>query len=131
MLAVTLDSTFNLDVPPDRAAPAISTSVDFWQPGGIYRDVSLRAVPQIFLADVFAKPVNVLDAGSRRVDVQATVDAAVVPTDPVTVALELVDGDHTLATATTPVTISQAGRVTVTATLGNLPGIIFFDTWKT
>ena len=96
VLAVRLDSAFNLDVPPDRPAPGISTSVDFWQPGGIYRDVSLRAVPQIFLADVFAKPVNVLDQATRRVDVEATVDAAVVPTDPVTVSLELLDGDHIL-----------------------------------
>ncbi len=128
MLAVTLDSTFNIDVPPDRAAPAISTSVDFWQPGGIYRDVSLRAVPQIFLADVFAKPVNVLDASTRQVDVQATVDAAVVPTGAVTLGLELVDGDHTLATATTPVTISQAGQVTVTATLSSLPDVTLWDT---
>jgi beta-galactosidase len=128
VLAVTLDSTFNLDVPPDRAAPAISTSVDFWQPGGIYRDVSLRAVPPIFLADVFAKPVNVLDAGARQVDVQATLDAAVVPTDPVTVGLELLDGDQTLATATVPVTISQAGQVTVTASLSSLPDITLWDT---
>ncbi|HEY2521453.1 MAG TPA: glycoside hydrolase family 2 TIM barrel-domain containing protein [Streptosporangiaceae bacterium] len=128
VLAVTLDSTFNIDVPPDRPAPAISTSVDFWQPGGIYRNVSLRAVPQIFLADVFAKPVNVLDASTRQVDVQATVDAAVVPADSVTLRLELADGSHTLATATTPVTISQAGQVAVNATLSSLPAITLWDT---
>ena len=128
VLAVTLDSTFNIDVPPGRPAPAISTSVDFWQPGGIYRDVSLRAVPQIFLADVFAKPVNVLDASTRQVDVQATVDAAVVPAGSVTLRLELADGGHTLATATTPVTISQAGQVTVNATLSSLPAITLWDT---
>ena len=74
-----LDSTFNLDVPPDRPALAVSASVDFWQPGGIYRDVRLRVVPQAFLADVFAKPVNVLDAAARQVVVEVTVDAAVAP----------------------------------------------------
>ena len=128
VLAVTLDSTFNIDVPPGRPAPAISTSVDFWQPGGIYRDVSLRAVPQIFLADVFAKPVNVLDASTRQVDVQATVDAAVVPAGRVALRLELADGGQTLATATTPVTINQAGQVTVNATLSGLPAITLWDT---
>src|SRR5262249_14444612 len=48
VLAVELDARFNIDVPPDRPAPNSSTSVDFWQPGGIYRQVSLRAVPQVF-----------------------------------------------------------------------------------
>ena len=67
VLAVRLDSAFNLNVPPDRPAPYPSTSVDYWQPGGIYRDVRLRVVPPAFLADVFAKPVNVLDHAARRV----------------------------------------------------------------
>ncbi len=128
VLAVTLDSTFNLDVPPDRPAPYISTSVDFWQPGGIYRDVSLRAVPQIFLSDVFAKPVNVLDASSRQVVVQATVDAAIVPAGSVKLTVDLVDGTRTLASATVPVTISEVGQVTVTATLTGLPDITLWDT---
>ncbi len=128
VLAVTLDSTFNLDVPPDRPAPYISTSVDFWQPGGIYRDVSLRAVPQIFLADVFAKPVNVLDASARQVVVQATVDAAVVPAGSVGLTVDLADGTRTLASATVPVTIRQAGQVTVTATLTGLPDVTLWDT---
>jgi beta-galactosidase len=128
VLAVTLDSSFNLDVPPDRPAPYISTSVDFWQPGGIYRDVSLRAVPQIFLADVFAKPVNVLDDSARQVVVQATVDAAVVPAGSAELTVGLVDGTQTLATAKAPVTIGQAGQVTVTATLTSLPDITLWDT---
>ncbi len=128
VLAVTLDSTFNLDVPPDRAAPYISTSVDFWQPGGIYRDVSLRAVPQIFLADVFAKPVNVLDASTRQVVVQATVDAAVVPAGSVGLTVDLMDGSRTVVSATVPVTITATGRVTVTATLTGLPDIMLWDT---
>ena len=76
MLTVRLDSTFNLNVPPDRPAPELAVSVDYWQPGGIYRDVRLRVVPQAFLADVFAKPVSVLDPAARQVVVQATVDAA-------------------------------------------------------
>ncbi len=76
VLAVRLDSTFNLNVPPDRPAPEPAISVDYWQPGGIYRDVRLRVVPQAFLADVFAKPVSVLDPAARQVVVQATVDAA-------------------------------------------------------
>ena len=97
VLAVTLDSGFNLDVPPDRPAPYLSSSVDFWQPGGIYRDVRLRSVPQVFLADVFAKPVNVLDAAARQVVVEATVDAAVVAPGKTQVAVELLDGAQVIA----------------------------------
>jgi beta-galactosidase len=132
VLAVTLDSTFNLDVPPDRPAPAVSTAVDYWQPGGIYRDVYLRAVPPIFLADVFAQPANVLDAASRQVSVQATVDAAVVPSGAVTVVVELYDFDNSnkpaISSATVPVTLTAAGQATVTATLDKLPGITLWDT---
>jgi beta-galactosidase len=128
VLAVTLDSTFNLDVPPDRPAPYTSRSVDFWQPGGIYRDVRLRAVPQVFLADVFAKPVNVLDAAARQVVVQATVDAAVVPAGTTKVAVDLRDGTRVLASAEVPVAITEAGRVTVTATLSEFGDVTLWDT---
>jgi beta-galactosidase len=128
VLAVTLDSTFNLDVPPNQPAPFTSASVDFWQPGGIYRDVRLRAVPQVFLADVFAKPVSVLDAAARQVLVQATVDAAVVPTGTTNVAVELRDGARVLASAQVPAAITEAGQVTVTATLSGLGDITLWDT---
>jgi len=127
VLAVTLDSTFNLDVPPDRPAPSASRSVDFWQPGGIYRDVSLRIVPQVFLADVFAKPVNVLDASTRQLVVQATVDAAAVPAGSIGLTVDLTDGTPTVASATVPVTISAAGQMTVTATLTGLAEITLWD----
>jgi len=132
VLAVTLDSRFNLDAPPDRPAPYLSADVDYWQPGGIYRDVQLRAVPQVFLADVFAQPVNVLDDASRQVNVQATVDAAVVPAGAVTLTAELRDpanGDELVTSATSvPVTITAAGQTTVTATIGGIGDITLWDT---
>ena len=127
VLAVTLDSRFNLDVPPDRPAPYASTSVDFWQPGGIYREVRLRAVPQVFIADVFAKPVNVLDPGQRQVDVQVTVDAAVVPRAGARIAVTLLDGSRPVASASVPLTIGAPGQATVTATLTGLSGVSLWD----
>ena len=131
VVAVTLDSSFDLNIPPDRPAPAESTAVDFWQPGGIYRDVQIRAVPQIFLADVFARPVNVLDPASRQVVVQATVDAALVPAGAVTVTAELLDAsaphEGALASATGRARITRAGQATVTVTLGDLPAITLWD----
>jgi beta-galactosidase len=126
VLAVRLDSGFNLDVPPDRPAPEVSTSVDFWQPGGIYRDVRLRVVPEVFLADVFAKPDNVLDAATRRVVVQATVDAAAACEAEVLV--ELRDGDRVLADGRAPVTVGGPGQATATVTLSGLGETVLWDT---
>ena len=127
VLAVSLDSTFNLDVPPDRPAPSASTSVDFWQPGGIYRGVTLRAVPQVFLADVFAKPQNVLDAAKRQIVVECTVDAAAVPAATSQIAIELRDGDHLLATTTVAVPTTSTGQTTVTGTLTGLESVTLWD----
>src|SRR6266536_3097189 len=117
VLAVRLDSTFNLNVPPDRPAPEPTISVDYWQPGGIYRDVRLLVVPQAFLADVFAKPVNVLDPADRKVVVQATVDAASALPGPATVTASLHGDGQEIAATRVPVTIAGPGQVTVTATL--------------
>ncbi|HMD25575.1 MAG TPA: beta-galactosidase, partial [Streptosporangiaceae bacterium] len=127
VLAVRLDSRFNLNVPPDRPTPAVSTSVDFWQPGGIYRDVRLRVVPEVFLADVFAKPVNVLDPAARQVVVQATVDAAVVSDGSVEVEISLRDEEIVIATDRVPVAFAGPGQATVTVTLAGLGDIIMWD----
>lgn len=127
LLAVALDSRFNIDVPPDRPAPSPSTSVDFWQPGGIYRQVWLRAVPQVFLADVFAKPVDVLDATRRQVEVECTVDAAQATRAGTRIVVDLRDGDRKIASASVPVTAGKSGQMTVTATLTGLGDITLWD----
>ena len=64
LVAVGLDSTFNLNVPPDRPAPEPAISVDYWQPGGIYRDVRLRVVPRAFLADVGSHGIVLAGGGA-------------------------------------------------------------------
>ena len=127
VLAITLDSRFNIDVPPNRPAPANSRSIDFWEPGGIYRDARLRIVPPVFIRDLFAKPVNVLTAAQREVQVQCTLDAAALTGDTVAVAIELLDGTRTIATTSVPVTIGQTGQVTVTGTLTGLADITLWD----
>jgi beta-galactosidase len=47
VLAVKVDSTWQ-DVPPNN--PKGPSSIDFLMPGGIYRDVGLRVVPQVFIS---------------------------------------------------------------------------------
>jgi beta-galactosidase len=127
VLAVRLDSTFNLNVPPDRPAPEPATAVDYWQPGGIYRDVRLRVVPRAFLADVFAKPVSVLDPAARRVVVQATVDAAAALAGPAHVAVRLLGDGGEIAAAGVPVATGGPGQVTVTAMLSGLEDVRLWD----
>jgi beta-galactosidase len=116
VLAVIVDSRC-LPVPPHGAAGG-ARAVDFLQPGGIYRDAALRVVPGIFLADVFARPVDVLTP-RRRVEVQCLVDAATAPAGPVTVAAELLDGPRVLAAAATThqVTAAEAAAGPVTVAL--------------
>ncbi len=110
VLAVIVDARC-LPVPP--IAPGQGPdSIDFLQPGGIYREAALRVVPPAYLADLFARPTGVLTS-SPAVDVQCTVDAArrgaAAPT--ATVTAELLDGERVLARATQPVRLG-AGRST-------------------
>jgi beta-galactosidase len=111
VLAVIVDARW-LPVPPD-GAPGGAAAVDYLQPGGIYRDVALRVVPEVFLSDVFVKPVNVLGP-DRGVRVQATIDAAAVPHGPVRIRAELLDGARVLATASTTVRLTGTGSALVT-----------------
>jgi len=106
VLAVIVDSRW-LPVPPGGAAGG-APAVDYLQPGGIYRDATLRVVPDVFVSDVFAKPVNVL-TGGRAVHVQVTIDAARLPARPVRVTAELLDGPRTMATRAISVTLTAAG----------------------
>ena len=111
VLALIVDSRW-LQVPPD-GAPGGASAVDYLQPGGIYRDATLRVVPEVFLSDVFVKPVNVLRR-DRSVRIEATIDAAAVPRGPVQISAELRDGSSVIATASSRVTITGTGATTVT-----------------
>ncbi|MPZ82796.1 MAG: hypothetical protein GEV28_21285 [Actinophytocola sp.] len=127
VLALALDARFSVNVPPNRRAPIPARTIDFWQPGGIYRQAALRAVPPVFLADVFAKPVDVLDPARRRLDVRCTVDAAAVPRGATQIQVVLRDGDRKVASATAPVTIGGPGQAEATVTLTGLPDITLWE----
>jgi beta-galactosidase len=126
VLAVRLDGGFGLDVPPDRPGQG-SVSVDFWQPAGLYRQARLRAVPQIFVADVFARPADVLDPARRTVEVEVTVDAATVPARGARVVAELRDGPRPIASAAADVPITAAGRAAAAVSLTGLGDITLWD----
>jgi beta-galactosidase len=99
LLAVEVDSTERADIPP------FGGSIDYLTFGGIYRDVSLRVVPQTHLANIFAKPVRVM-TDNRGLVVRCFLDGPV--KEPVLITAELHDGDKTLRTAT--ITVNSAAE---------------------
>jgi beta-galactosidase len=126
VLAVIVDGRW-LDVPPD-ARPGGPGTIDYLQPAGIYRDVTLQVVPRIYLADVFARPVNVL-SGDRAVHVTAAIDAATVPKNhALTVTAELLTGaGGKRAAAKTTIKVTGTGAHTATLTIENIGAV---DYWS-
>jgi beta-galactosidase len=117
LLAVIVDSRC-LPVPPVGMGRG-PYSIDFFQPGGIYRDVSLRVVPPAFLSDLFALPANVLSP-QRRVDVECTIDSAVTPHGDGTLLVELFDGSTQIAAQMTTVSLTSPGTSTAKLSLTDL-----------
>ncbi|HWF52769.1 MAG TPA: glycoside hydrolase family 2 TIM barrel-domain containing protein [Solirubrobacteraceae bacterium] len=120
VLAVVVDAGW-LAVPPGGSSGG-AASVDYLQPGGIYRDAALRVVPEVFITDVFAKPMDVLTA-SPSIEIQATIDAPRVPAGPVTLTAELLDGSRLLATAATTASITATGTTVATLTISALGAV--------
>jgi beta-galactosidase len=67
LLAVEVDSTERKDIPP------FGGDIDYLTFGGIYRDVALRVVPQTFIENVFARPMNVLSS-ARGLELRCFLD---------------------------------------------------------
>ena len=124
VITVQVDSTERKDIPP------FGGDIDYLTFGGIYREVSLRIVPQTFLENVRAQPRNVLgphpevevtcflqsglDAGRHKYSIQA----------------ELRDGDRVLATANAGAQseLDAVDSVSpVTVTLQHLGAITLWD----
>ena len=90
ILAVEVDSTERKDIPP------FGNNIDYLTFGGIYREANLRVVPQVFIENVFAKPVDVMDAAARKCVVRVYVGGT---TGPVDIAAELRDGTRVIQKA--------------------------------
>ena len=87
LLAVELDSTERSDIPP------FGGNIDYLTFGGIYREVSLRIVPQTFIENVFVQPIDILSAG-RRLLVRCNMNGAGGE-----VNIDLRDGERVLQSA--------------------------------
>jgi beta-galactosidase len=125
LLAVLVDANC-LPVPPMSYGRGPAT-IDFFQPGGIYRDVRLRVLPQAFLSDLFALPADVLTP-QRRVDVQCTIDSALLTHAEGTLLVELFDGAQLIADQAVPVSLDTPGTTTVALSLTGLEQIALWST---
>lgn len=123
VLAVAVDARW-LNVPP-AGSPRGATAVDYLLPGGITGSVELRALPAIFLREVFAKPVDVLEA-NRRVEVTCRVDAVPLPAH-IRLEAALKRGDETIARATQSARMEKSDEE-FHLTLSKLGNIQLWDT---
>ncbi|MEJ7819428.1 MAG: glycoside hydrolase family 2 TIM barrel-domain containing protein [Rubrobacteraceae bacterium] len=120
VLAVEVDSTEREDIPP------FGGNVDYLTFGGIYREVALRIVPDTFIENVFAKPVDVLGE-DRRVEVRCFLNGRDAPKGPSTLTAELRDGVSTVASASCEVKPEGEGSVW-DLVLGGIGPVELWDT---
>ena len=93
VLTVQLDSTERKDIPP------FGYEIDYLTFGGIYREVSLRIVPQVYIDNIFAQPKDVL-GGNPSLDVNCFLAGDLAAAGSISLEAELRDGDKVVAKAT-------------------------------
>jgi beta-galactosidase len=103
VLAVDVDSTERPDIPP------FGYQIDYLTFGGIYREVSLRIVPGTFVENIFAKPKDVM-SGKPTLDVDCYLQHMEASGEPLTLEVELREGDRTVAKGTQHVLASKAAE---------------------
>ena len=118
VLAVEVDSTERKDIPP------FGGLIDYLTFGGIYRDVTLRAVGGTFIENVFARPVSVL-APDRRVDVRCFVTDASKARGPLKLTVELSDEQRVIAASSRELDPAAGPRYEVSLT--NVAAIELWD----
>jgi beta-galactosidase len=123
-LAVEVDSRF-LSIPP-AGNPKGPTSVDYLLPGGITGSVHLRILPQVFISDIFAKPLDVLTP-NRRLEITCTVDAANLLPGRLRLSATLSSATARVAEASSALVIHQLGETELTLTLTGLGKVELWD----
>jgi beta-galactosidase len=122
VLAVDVDSTERPDIPP------FGYQIDYLTFGGIYREVSLRIVPGVFIENIFAKPKDVLTA-HPVLDVDCFLMHLQDSQAPLTLQAELRDGDRVIATGSQsiPTSVATTEPATYSIHLENLGSIRLWD----
>jgi beta-galactosidase len=109
VLAVEVDSTERKDIPP------FGHLVDYLTFGGIYRDVALRCVPNVFIENVFAKPIDALSP-DRKLEVRCYLDESKTNGVPLMLTASLLDGNRVIAAQTREITPNGQAHYDLTLT---------------
>jgi beta-galactosidase len=122
LLAVDVDSTERVDIPP------FGFQIDYLTFGGIYREVALRIVPHNFIDNIFAQPKDVLSS-APALDVHCYLQISQQPKQPLTLSVELLDGDKVIAKGTGRIPTAAPGGDPVEhiVHLDHLAGIELWD----
>jgi len=118
VLAVEVDSTERKDIPP------FGGEIDYLTFGGVYRDVAIRAVPDVFIENVFARPADVLSS-SRNVEVRCYLDETKPTGHALKLTAELRDGSRAIATSSRDFTPNREPHYDIT--LNNLGAVELWD----
>ena len=108
LLAIRLDADFDINVPPNKIGKG-PRSVDFWQPGGLYRNATLCFVPRVFIQDLCVRPVDVMSA-ARKLQIRCTIDPGFIPEGRMALGLSLRSDDRVLATTSQALSLQGPGR---------------------
>src|SRR5690242_2149176 len=105
VLAVDVDSSERPDIPP------FGYEIDYLTFGGIYREVALRVVPETFIENIFVRPKDVL-SGKPSVDVECFLEDATTSRKPLSVEVELLDGNQTIRKASQKIAAAASRKST-------------------
>jgi beta-galactosidase len=122
VLAVDVDSSERPDIPP------FGYEIDYLTFGGIYREVSLRVVPETFLENVFARPNNVLSE-HPGLDIDCHVQYLEVSPKPLRLEVALRDGNRLVdkGSQSIPAPAATGEAAVHTVRLANLNSIKLWD----
>jgi len=125
-LSIAVDSRW-ANVPP-AGSPKGPSSIDYLLPGGISGSVELRAVPHVFIKEVFAKPVDVLTK-DRRLEVTCSIDCEQTMPAAIRLVATLRDGSRDIAHASKNFSLAQKNQ-DVSLTVDELKNVMLWDVEK-
>lgn len=123
-LAVKVDARW-LPIPP-AGSPKGFAGCDYYLTGGITGPVELQQVPQIYISDVFAKPIDVLNT-SRRLELICTIDAAALQPGQFRLEATLLSGSVKVGDTTKSISIEKTGASEFTLVFANLKDVSLWD----
>ncbi|QEJ96234.1 glycoside hydrolase family 2 protein [Treponema phagedenis] len=120
LLVVEVDSTERADIPP------FGFAIDYLTYGGIYREVCLRFVPEVYIKDVFFQPLD-SDKLEKKLLANIEFENTGAENKDITYSLVLKDMQDTIIAAVTNSCIAAAGTSFQRAVLTDLQDIQVWD----